>query len=306
MKARALLLSAFFVLAVPLFARANSIASVVVRPDGEVLFSDYRGSRIWGVKPGGVARVVLAERHTHHLALGPDASVWGEHVTPDGSIASLWSLDRDGKHREVLAPRRRPDPAAVYEGTVFAIEGDELVFLRGCQIMRGRVGGNFRVWSGAPCGDTAWNDEKVRYGHLHGSLASGPDGTLYFSDTRTIRRISKEGAISTLDGRPANLFARPLPRERVFARVMGLAVDGSGRLYVAERRDRTIRTIEAGKESVVARLPSSWTPIGLTVANGSIYALAEPRFPPALAWMDSERLLRVSRAGRIETTARVK
>lgn len=152
MKARALLLSAFFVLAVPLFARANSIASVVVRPDGEVLFSDYRGSRIWGVKPGGVARVVLAERHTHHLALGPDASVWGEHVTPDGSIASLWSLDRDGKHREVLAPRRRPDPAAVYEGTVFAIEGDELVFLRGCQIMRGRVGGNFRVWSGAPCG----------------------------------------------------------------------------------------------------------------------------------------------------------
>lgn len=87
---------------------------------------------------------------------------------------------------------------------------------------------------------------------------------------------------------------------------MGLAVDGSGRLYVAERRDRTIRTIEAGKESVVARLPSSWTPIGLTVANGSIYALAEPRFPPALAWMDSERLLRVSRAGRIETTARVK
>jgi hypothetical protein len=286
-------------------ATANSIASVVVRSDGEILFSDYRGNRIWGVRPDGSLRVVLASHHTHHLALGPVGSVWGEHVNPDGSVASLWSLDRDGGRRELLAPRRRPDPAA-YEGTVFTAEGEELVFLRDCQIVRGRVGGEYRVWAGGRCGGPAWDDDKVRYGHLHGSLARGPDRTLHFSDSRTIRRISKEGGVSTLGGRPTGLFAAPLPRERVFDRVMGLAVDWSGCLYVAERRDRTIREIAAGRERVVARLPAGWTPIGLAFADGSIYALAEPRFPPARAWMDSERLLRVSSGGKIDTIARIR
>ncbi|HEV8231021.1 MAG TPA: hypothetical protein VGQ75_01630 [Thermoanaerobaculia bacterium] len=286
-------------------AGANSIASVVVRADGEILFSDYRGNRIWGLGRDGVARVVLADHHTHHLALGPNGTVWGEHVTPDGGTASLWSLDREGRRRELLPPRRRPDTGA-YEGTVFTIVGDELVFLRGCQIVRGPVGGDLNVWAGLPCGRTAWDDERVRYGHLHGSLASGPGGTLYFSDGRTIRRISKESAISTLNGRPTGLFAPPLAGEPVFDRVMGLAVDGSGSLYVAERRDRTVREITAGSQRVVMRLPASWTPIGLALANGSVYVLAEPRFPPMRVLMDSERLLRASRAGKIETIACVR
>lgn len=286
-------------------AGANSIASIVVRADGEILFSDYRGNRIWGLSRDGVARVVLADLHTHHLALGPNGNVWGEHVTPDGGTASLWRLDREGRQREVLPPRRRPD-AGAHEGTVFTFVGDELVFLRGCQIVRGPVSGDLDVWAGHPCGRTAWDDERVRYGHLHGSLASGPEGALYFSDSRTIRRISKEGAISTLDGRSTDLFAAPLAGEPVFDRVMGLAVDGSGRLYAAERRDRTVREITAAGQRVVMRLPSSWTPIGLALANGSVYVLAEPRFPPMLVLMDSERLLRSSRAGEIETIARVK
>lgn len=305
MKARIPLLCVLFVLGVPLLGRANSIASVVVRSDGEILFSDYRGNRIWRVRPDGSLRAVLASHHTHHLALGPDESVWGEHVTPDGIVASLWSLDRDGKRRDLLVPRRRSDPA-VYEGTVFTAAGDELLFLRNCQIVRGRVGGEVRVWAGGRCGESAWKDDKVRYGHLHGSLAWGTDGTLYFSDSRTIRRISNEGAISTLDGRPTDLFAPPLVGESAFERLAGLAVDDRGSLYVVERRDRTVRTIAGGRERVVARLPSSWAPIGLSLAKGSVYVLVEPRLPPLQPILGTERLLRISPSGKVETIARVR
>nr|MDQ5872612.1 hypothetical protein [Acidobacteriota bacterium] len=168
MKARIAILSAIFVLAVPPLARANSIASVVVRPDGEVLFSDWVGNRIFGFGSDRKLRVVVRDKHTHHLAIGGDGLVFFEHVTPDGSVASLWSLDARGTVREVLPPRRRPDPAA-YEGTVFAVgPGNELFFLRDCHIVRGPVGSAPRIWAGTSCGEAAWKDAKVRYGHLHG------------------------------------------------------------------------------------------------------------------------------------------
>lgn len=304
MKARIALLSGILVLAVPLFARANSIASVVVRPDGAVFFSDWMGNRIWGFGADRKLRVVVREKHVHHLAIGGDGLVVFEHVTPDGSVASLWSLDARGTVREILPPRRRPDPAA-YEGTVFAVgPGNELFFLRDCQIVRGVPGGAIRAWASAGCGEAAWKDDRIRYGHLHGALAWGRSGAMYFSDSRTIRRVSRDGRITTLDGHPAGLFGARLPGEPDYERIMGLAADPAGNLYFALRDDRTIRKVSAdGKTATLARVGGSWTPTGLTFGNGALYVLAEPRLPPLRALLGSPRLLRVSGSGRIEILA---
>lgn len=304
MKARIPLLSAFLVLAVTAVARANSIASVVVRQGGEVLFSDWVGNRIFGFGADGKLRVVVEDKHVHHLALGGDGLVFFEHVTPDGSVASLWSLDPRGTVREVLPPRRRPDPAA-YEGTVFAVGGaNELFFLRDCQIVRGAAGGAPRAWAGASCGDVGWKDDKVRYGHLHGSVAWGSGGAMYFSDSRTIRRVSRDGVVTTLDGRRADLFGSALRGEPAYERIMGLAADFGGNLYFALRDDRTIRRVSPdGKTATIARIGGSWTPTGLTFGNGALYAVAEPRLPPTRALLGRARLLRISGSGRIEVLA---
>ncbi len=300
---RALALAAVL-LALAGAAGANSIASIVVRPDGEILFSDYVRNRIWGFRPGGALRVVLPARHTHHLVAGANGVVFFEHVTPDGSVASLWSLDARGTLAEVLPPRRRPDPSA-YEGTVFVTgDGGELFFLRECRIVQRAVDGETRPFAGKDCGGAAWSDEKVRYGHLHGSLVRTAGGTLYFSDGRTIRRVSKDGVVSTLDGRPADLFAAPLPHEPAFERLMGLAVGDSGELYAALRKDSAIRRISPeGRMATLAQLGRTWTPTGLTFAKDALYALAEPRFPPLRALLGSPRLLRVSLSGKIEVLA---
>jgi hypothetical protein len=304
MKARIPLLSAFFVLAVPLLARANSIASVVVRPDGEVLFSDWVGNRIFGFGPDRRLRVVVRDKHAHHLAIGGDGLVFFEHVTPDGSVASLWSLDARGTVREVLPPRRRPDPAA-YEGTVFAVgPGNELFFLRDCQIVRGVPGDAPRAWAGTSCGEIAWKDDRTRYGHLHGSLAWGPMGTMYFSDSRTIRRVSRDGVVTTLDGRRADLFGARLSGETAYERIMGLAADPAGNLYLALRDDRTIRKVSIdGRVTIFARVRGSWMPTGLTFGNGALYVLAEPRLPPLRGLLGSPRLLRIAGSGRIDILA---
>lgn len=303
MKARLPLFAVLLLLAAPPLARANSIASVVVRPDGEVLFTDWVSNRIFAFGADRKLRVVVRGKHAHHLALGAGGLVFFEHVTPDGSIASLWSLDAQGTTREVLAPRRRPDPAA-YEGTVFAVgPGNEIFFLRDCQIVRGAVGSALRVWAGAAC-ENAWRNEKVRYGHLHGSAAWGPGGALYFSDSRTIRRVSRDGAVTTLDGRAVNLFGPALPRESAYERIMGLAVDPTGNPYFALRDDRTIRKVSPdGRVTTLARVRGSWTPTGLTYRNGALYVVAEPRLPPMRALLGSPRLLRISGSGRTEILA---
>jgi sugar lactone lactonase YvrE len=304
MKARVPLVLAVFLVGCAAAARANSIASVVVRPDGDVLFTDWTGNRIFGLGADGKLRVAVRDKHAHHLALGADGLVFLEHVTPDGSIASLWTLDARGAIREILPPRRRPDPAA-YEGTVFAVgPGNELFFLRACQIVRGAVGSSPRVWAGTSCGETAWTDEKVRYGHLHGSLAWGPSGAMYFSDSRTIRRVSREGAVTTLDGRLATLFGPALGGEPAYERIMGLAADAAGNLFFAVRDDRTIRKVSAdGRRTTFARVRGSWTPTGLTYGGGALYLVAEPRMPPLRALLGSPRLLKVSGSGKVEVLA---
>lgn len=303
MKARIALFS-FVLLAIPLSARANSIASVVVRPGGEVLFSDWVGNRIFGFGADRKLRVVVHDKHTHHLDIGGDGLVFFEHVTPDGSFASLWTVDARGTLREILPPRRRPDPAA-YEGTVFTLgPGNELFFLRDCHIVRGPVGSAPRIWAGTSCGEAAWKDAKVRYGHLHGSLAMGPEGAMYFSDSRTIRRVSRDGVVTTLDGRRTDLFSPPLPRETAWERIMGLAADTAGNLYFALRDDRTIRRVSPdGRTATIARVGGSWTPTGLTFGNGALYVVAEPRVPPLRGMLGSPRLLKISVSGRIETLA---
>jgi sugar lactone lactonase YvrE len=304
MKARVPLALAVLLLGCAADARANSIASVVVRPDGAVLFTDWVDNRIFAFGADKKLRVAVPDKHAHHLALGADGLVFFEHVTPDGEIASLWALDARGSIREVLPPRRRPDPAA-YEGTVFAVgPGNELVYLRDCQIVRGAVQSAPSVWAGTSCGETAWKDEKVRYGHLHGSLAWGPSGAMYFSDSRTIRRVSREGAVTTLDGRPAGLFDPPLRGEALHERIMGLAADPAGNLYFALRDDRTIRKVSSdGRRTTFARVRGSWTPTGLTYGGGVLYVVAEPRMPPLRALLGSPRLLKVSGSGTVEVLA---
>ncbi|MDQ5857617.1 MAG: hypothetical protein M3542_04975, partial [Acidobacteriota bacterium] len=141
-------------------------------------------------------------------------------------------------------------------------------------------------------------------GHLHGSLAMGPEGAMYFSDSRTIRRVSRDGLVTTLDGRRTDLFSPLLPRETAWERIMGLAADTAGNLYFALRDDRTIRKVSPdGRTATIARVGGSWTPTGLTFGNGALYVVAEPRLPPMRGLLGSPRLLRISGSGRIEVLA---
>jgi hypothetical protein len=116
--------------------------------------------------------------------------------------------------------------------------------------------------------------------------------------------VSRDGVVTTLDGRRADLFGARLSGETAYERIMGLAADPAGNLYLALRDDRTIRKVSIdGRVTIFARVRGSWMPTGLTFGNGALYVLAEPRLPPLRGLLGSPRLLRIAGSGRIDILA---
>jgi hypothetical protein len=297
-------------IALPAAAAGNSVASVAVSRDGHVFFSDYIRNRIWEFTPGDGLRLRIRGKHTHHLDLGEDGTLYGEDVPPDRRWPSLWRMTPDGTVSDA-GPATGAGPDGPYPGTVFLAGRDGgFEYLKECRLVRLSPDGRETPLAGNSCPERAWKEDALRYGHLHGSLVRGRDGAVWFSDARTVRRVGADGSVRTLAGRPVNLFADPQPHERRFDRVMGLAIDLHGNLFIADRKTRRIiRIAPGGGETIVATLGPLTSPSGLGIAGEDLYVVAESRLPvpPFLAGLTGNpRLIRISPAGRVTTVARVR
>lgn len=291
-------------------ARANSIASIVVERNGDVYFSDYVRDKIWKVDGRGALTVALANRHSYHLVLDSGGAIYGENRPARGGDVTIWRLEPGGSAQEVFRPARYGRTAS-YRGTVFTIDRQgNLLYLRDCQVVRLGEDGGLTALTPHGCRETAWSDPLIVYGHLHGSLAWGPDGALYFSDGRSIRRIGPDGSVTTLDGRPTSLFAGHQPDEPRYESLMGLAVDDRGNVYAADKDSRSILRFHTdGRTDVVARLGMFWSPTALALSGSTIYVLVNLRFPtPGFlsGVFGNPTLQKLSADGRITTVSTVK
>ena len=87
------------------------------------------------------------------------------------------------------------------------------------------------------------------------AIAICPGGYLIVADTHNhvIRRINTEGVVTTIAGRPRILGSRDGRADQAtFDSPMGVAVDSSGKIFVADTGNHLIRVIENGVVSTVA------------------------------------------------------
>ena len=82
-------------------------------------------------------------------------------------------------------------------------------------------------------------------------VARDSAGNLYVADTKnhTIRKVSADGKVSRLAGSPLGVpgFRNATGDEALFRSPMGVAVDGSGNVYVADAGNHLIRKITPGR-----------------------------------------------------------
>ncbi|MBI5770573.1 MAG: hypothetical protein HZA93_22540 [Verrucomicrobia bacterium] len=109
-------------------------------------------------------------------------------------------------------------------------------------------------------------------------VAVGPDGVIYVADSGngTIRKISREGVVSTFAGTP-RVYGHDDGvggAARFAYRLRGLTVDKAGNIFVADRYNGTIRRISP--DGVVTTLaPNFGEPTGVAIAdNGDLFVTA--------------------------------
>jgi sugar lactone lactonase YvrE len=119
-------------------------------------------------------------------------------------------------------------------------------------------------------------------------LATGPAGSLYYTEDNAIRRVTRDGRVSTV-ATVAALTDRPVvPGSDSRPYLRGLKVDANGVVYVADAADARVLKITAdGKVSTLLQLEPPWAPTDVAVFEGNVFVLEflHTLGDDRLAWM---------------------
>ncbi len=255
----------FLLLTAAVFAHPG--IGIVISSRGEVFYTDLK--QVWKITPDGKKSVAVANVHTHELYLDPDDNLYGEHLWYEGEATDrwrhyVWKLHANGKLERVLPPR----------------EGFREDY-QDCSFVRDRAGNMYWaerrdptiIRKRAPDGTITDLCKTHDFRDVRWIMASA-DGTVYLTDAGDLRRISPDGAVTTM--------ARDLKERRLFEHVfvdghnlMGLWLDESGNVYIASYGDRLVKKITpAGRVEVVTRSRAPWGPTGgLLAPNGDLWLL---------------------------------
>jgi sugar lactone lactonase YvrE len=110
---------------------------------------------------------------------------------------------------------------------------------------------------------------------LNGIVAA-PDGSVYYTENRAVRRITPQGKLTTVAGNVTISGCDSVPGIGAdlgpFFR--GLDVDAQGTVYVAATGCGAVLKITADKKvTTVMRTSSPWSPTGVAVFGTDLYVL---------------------------------
>ena len=139
--------------------------------------------------------------------------------------------------------------------------------------------GNLRMIKMTPSGTTSEiatlpnTVEREPLPHI-GGIVTGPDGSLYYTEDSAIKRITPQGRIGTAVTVRAPARTPSIPATDKHPYLRGIAVDGSGVMYVADTGDaRVLKITPTGKISTLLETESPWSPTAIAVFGSDVYVL---------------------------------
>jgi sugar lactone lactonase YvrE len=123
-------------------------------------------------------------------------------------------------------------------------------------------------------------------------LTTGPGGSIYYTEDNAVRRITAQGAVSTIATVTALTKDPAIPGIEKRPYLRGLKVDSNGTVYVADNADaRVLKITPDGKVTSLLQLESPWAPTDVAIFGDSVYVLEYLHTPgdDRLEWMPRVR-----------------
>lgn len=244
----------------PTPATAHPGSGIVVDRLGQVYFVDMV-SGVWKLAAhGALTHIPGPAFHWMTLDAGDR---FGAVQLPSGSG---WEIARIGAHPTLLLASDFPLAMGRDGNVYYPTQGGGTPL----QIVKLLPSGKTSILASLP---TTTARGPLRY--LNG-LAAGPDGSLYYTEDDAIRRISREGRVSTIAEKLTLAGCTAIPgiaaKDRPLLR--GLAIDASGTIYVAATGCGSVfKVTPAGHVTVLPRLPGTWAPTGVALFGRDLYVL---------------------------------
>jgi streptogramin lyase len=212
---------------------AHPGSGIAVDNHGRVFFT--AGPMVVMIETNGTARTIVHDKthekfyQLHHIQRAPDGglltasdrgnAIW--RFTPEGELTRFYPPASGTKAPEVGVGG---DPFAVdRQGNIYAVRSEQF---RSTEILKITPDGQSTVLAGSDWGFADGKGAAAKFGNLHGgSMVVGEDGTLLLTDNGSrVRRISKDGAVSTLARATNQIRFEPA----------GLAIEPGGNLLVVD------------------------------------------------------------------------
>jgi hypothetical protein len=301
----AVVLTFVFFLAVAGVIQAHPPTGIVLDRAGNIYFSDLE--TIWRLDTNGVLSVFRAGvsgRHVHELAIDDQDNIYGADYSYESQkfISAIWKMTPDGQFQYLLEPTDKPPPGMSIwrdrEGNNYLVEQNNHTRTQ-TLILRRSPDGKVITLAGGAYGHADGKGTAAKFSSV-GNIAFGPEGDLYVTDGATVRRVSKDGVVTTL---ARELEARTNEdKTPVFAdsqqNLTGIAVDALRNVYVADSNNRRLLKLDsANNVSVVLRTDPPFFPNGVFAGpDGSVYVLEIALTLPA-TWA-GPRVRRISPDGK--------
>lgn len=263
---------------------AHPATGIVVDRSGNVYFSDLE--TVWKLDPSGkktVFRAGVSGRHVHELSIDHEENIYGADVSYNSARktwpSAIWKMTTDGKITYLLEPTENPPRGMSIwldrAGNMYFIDQNNHTKTQ-TLLLRRDTQGKVSTLAGSAYGHKDGNGGAANFGSV-GGMAFAPDGSIYLTDGTSVRRVSMDGAVTTL-AQDLNFRTRK-DKPTLFGGTQGiltgLAVDPDGNVYVADAGNRRLLKItNTGKVEVVYRAEPPFFPNGVfATPSGDIYVL---------------------------------
>ena len=234
-------------------------SGILVDRLGQVYFIDT-GSGLWKIDTRGAVSH-LSPLRNHWLAMDPNDRFTQARLPTDPGRD--WVITAAGSNPTILISTDFPLLIG-QDGNLYYPSARE---------------SNVRILRASPMGGTSAfltlprSVAGAALGWING-LATGPDGSIYYSEDNAVRRITARGEVSTIATVAALADKTAIPGSDSRPYLRGLKVDSKGVVYVADAADaRVLKITPDGKVTTILQLESPWAPTDVAVFGDIVYVL---------------------------------